>query len=378
MVWRYGLHDNIQTFRHVPRLMIPAPVSSSKINLITNVRNTWHSMNEICRGVVHASRRTGSNPCIPPPFVPLMAGHLPQIGEGSARRAGAARNLLVRRYAVQCVGSMSSWTCRTSHFKLSGPGACRPSLLGSANYFLVGLVRHNLSVFKQKVASQFFVYAAYCRLVHTPATAVLNNGFSLATQAVFEPSAYLLVPKSNKASFGRNGSWHRRWSTPELCVQRPEFAQAQRSAPVSDGVCFFLCSEKPGLNTTTQIIVDCCAVGRKQSSGREASAAFIARQIACSALTRLSSVDNKSLLIFCFDSAEHHTPMRAVCAERRYARPTAQRIARAQPQLASGALQLHDGRLYRPDEAPYSNEAVDALTIHTEVEAVYCVDGHLC
>lgn len=115
--------------------------------------------------------------------------------------------------------------------------------------------------------------------------------------------------------------------------------------------------------------MDCCAVGRKQSSGREASAALIARQIACGALSRLCTNEGNSLLVFCFDSAEHHTPMRAVCSERRYARPTAQRIANAAPQLQSGALQLHGGRLYRPDDAPYSDAAVDALTIQSEVNS---------
>jgi hypothetical protein len=59
--------------------------------------------------------------------------------------------------------------------------------------------------------------------------------------------------------------------------------------------------------------------------------------------------------------------MRTVCSERRYARPTAQRLAQARPQIESGALQLHGGRLYRPEDAPYADEAVDQLTIHTEV-----------
>lgn len=119
------------------------------------------------------------------------------------------------------------------------------------------------------------------------------------------------------------------------------------------------------------MIVDCCAVGRKQSSGREASASLIGRQIVCAALSRLCVIDGKSLVVFCFDSAEHHTPMRAVCSERRYARPTPQRLAQARPQIESGALQLHGGRLYRPEDAPYSDQAVSKLTIHSEV-CCYC------
>lgn len=70
--------------------------------------------------------------------------------------------------------------------------------------------------------------------------------------------------------------------------------------------------------------------------------------------------------------------MRAVCSERRYARPTEQRIANAAPQLQSGALQLHGGRLYRPDDAPYSDAAVDALTIQSEVNSLPRTPCCLC
>ena len=56
--------------------------------------------------------------------------------------------------------------------------------------------------------------------------------------------------------------------------------------------------------------MDCCAVGRKLSSGREASAATIARQIACNSLMRLGGDGERKLLVFCFDASNLHTPMR--------------------------------------------------------------------
>jgi hypothetical protein len=57
-----------------------------------------------------------------------------------------------------------------------------------------------------------------------------------------------------------------------------------------------------------------------------------------------------------------------VCSARRYARPTAQRIAQAQPQIASGAMELHNGRLYRPDDAPYPDAQVDTFDIQSVVK----------
>ena len=59
-----------------------------------------------------------------------------------------------------------------------------------------------------------------------------------------------------------------------------------------------------------QVLVDCCAAGRKQSSGRECSAALIARQIACNALAKLQGDPKRSLLVLCFDASNLHTPMR--------------------------------------------------------------------
>lgn len=61
-----------------------------------------------------------------------------------------------------------------------------------------------------------------------------------------------------------------------------------------------------------QVIVDCCAAGRKQSSGRECSASLIARQIACNALAKIKQDPKRSLVVFCFDASELHTPMREV------------------------------------------------------------------
>ena len=59
-----------------------------------------------------------------------------------------------------------------------------------------------------------------------------------------------------------------------------------------------------------------------------------------------------------------------VCSQRRYARPTAQRLQQASPQIESGALRLIGGRLYRPADCPYSDALVESLTIHSEVSFV--------
>lgn len=58
--------------------------------------------------------------------------------------------------------------------------------------------------------------------------------------------------------------------------------------------------------------MDCCASGRKQSSGRECSASLIARQIACNAFAKIKQDSKQSLVVFCFDASELHTPMREV------------------------------------------------------------------
>jgi hypothetical protein len=56
-----------------------------------------------------------------------------------------------------------------------------------------------------------------------------------------------------------------------------------------------------------------------------------------------------------------------VCSQRRYARPSVQRLHQARPQIESGALRLIGGRLYRPSDCPYTDEFIGRLTIHSEV-----------
>ena len=71
-----------------------------------------------------------------------------------------------------------------------------------------------------------------------------------------------------------------------------------------------------------QVIMDCCAVGRKLSSSRIASPSLIARQMANMAIGRLKMGEKRALAVFCFDSSCHHHPMREVCSQKRYHPPT--------------------------------------------------------